>query len=215
MEGPQFQNFTKEVIHNPLMNGMNVKYDMVSLVNREDMNVQDLYVMRYKENLGKNMFSILCNETFCKKKLVDILLYIKNLTRCDAKHIQIDLGDKYDSSKLKKDVMYIFDLRSMDIKGRDIFGESILNIMLRDMMEKCVGFIFIVDKLEKLPSLMMTMSQLVFVDKENYKRDETEVILRKTALLSYKSEVEVDIDFLVINKTSLVTKIANFNKFSL
>jgi len=215
MEGPQFQNFTKEVIENPLMSNNNYKYDMTALVNKEDMNVQNLYMMRYKENLGKNMFTMFCNESFCKKKLVDILLYIKNVTRYDAKYIQIDLGEKYDPSKLKKDVMYIFDLRSMDIKGRDIFGESLLNIMLRDMLEKCVGFIFIVNTLEKLPSLMMTMSQLVFIDKTIYDKQQIEVILRKTGLLSYKSDVEIDIDFLVINKTSLVTKIANFNKFSL
>lgn len=214
MEGPLFQNFTKEVIQNPLISDRQVKYDMTAIVNKEDMNVQELFMMRNRENLGKHVYTLMCDDDFCKKKQIDILMYIKNLTRCDAKHFQLDLNEKYDASKLKKDVMYIFDLRSQDVRGREIFGEAVLNIILRDMLEKCSGFIFIADKLDKVPNLIKTMSQLVFVDKEAFSMKEMEEILMKMGLLSYKSDVKIDIDFLVINKSSLVTKIANFSKFT-
>jgi len=214
LEGPNFQNFTKEVIQNPLAQNAHQKFDLVTHINREDFNIQDLFINRTKTNLGTPVFQIIAQTTFDKKKLADILAYIKTLTKSEQKHLQLNIGDTYSRDKFKKDVMYIIDTRGTELKDRDIFGESILNIQLRDIIEVTGGIIYITDNVKKMPALISTMSQLVFVDQEKMDEREIEEVLKATSLLFYKTRIQVQVDFLAINKLSLWTKISNFNKFS-
>lgn len=214
LEGPNFQNFTKEVIQNPLAQNAHQKFDLVTHINREDFNIQDLFINRTKTNLGTPIFQIIAQTSFDKKKLADILSYIKTLTRCEQKHLQLNIGDTYSRDKFKKEAMYIIDTRGGELKDREIFGEAVLNIQLRDIIEVSGGLIYITDNVRKMPALISTMSQLVFVDQEKMDEREIEEVLKATSLLYYKTRIQVQIDFLTINKLSLWTKISNFNKFS-
>ncbi len=207
MEAPTFKSFERasmipqSMMPNSHQHAMNVNLNL----SLEENNVSPLVVNRVKSNFGKHNYIIYSkNQT----NINNCLTYIRNISKSPLQEDSFDLIDTLDLTKYKKDTIYTYDLRQNNIKNVDIAGKGTLNCVLQTIQSKSEGIIIISDTYDNVPSIISTISNLIFID--NDIKDKNKIIM-SSASIRLPEKVNYDLNNMIcINKTSLWSKLALF-----
>ena len=191
----------QSMMPNTNQQAMNIKLNLTL----EENNISPLVVNRVKSNFGKHNYIIYSDN---QTNINNCLTYIRNISNSPLKEDSFDLIDELDLTKYKSDTIYTYDLRQNSIKNVDIAGKGTLNCVLQTIQDKSEGIIIISDIYDNVPSIISTISNLIFIDKDIKNMDK---IVMGSASIRLPEKTNYDLNNMIcINKTSLWSKLTLF-----
>jgi len=207
MEAPTFKSFERaSMIPQSMMPNSNQSMMTTKLnLTLEENNITPLVVNRVKSNFGKHNYIIYSNN---QDNINNCLTYIRNISKAPLKDDSFDLIDTLDLTKYNKDTIYTYDLRQNSIKNVDIAGKGTLNCVLQTIQDNSEGIIVISDTYDNVPSIISTISNLIFIDNDTKNMDK---IIMGSASIRLPEKTNYDLNNMIcINKTSLWSKLTLF-----
>ena len=207
METPTFKSFERaSMIPQSMMPNSNQHIMNINLnITLEENNISPLVVNRVKSNFGKHNYVIYSDD---QNNINNCLTYIRNISNYSLKEDSFDLIDELDLSKYKKDTIYTYDLRKNDIKNVDIAGKGTLNCILQEIQDKSEGIVVISHTYDNVPTIISTISNLIFIDKDIKHKNK---IVMNSASIRLPENINYDLNNMIcVNKTSLWSKLALF-----
>lgn len=215
MNEPIFQDFTKEVINPFSTSPTDVQNSVVYKINKEEENIEQLIIRRNKENMNFRVFTILCTDKFNYSNTINFIKeIINNLSpnhkSSELEEITIDITSKFENN-FSKNKTYLINLHN-EKHNYSIYPEA-FSLFVMNLFKNSNGIIFISDKVEKLPQLALTLSELVFIENiPEYSNNMPELFF-KSCFYRLKQSIIDNLDMLCVDKLSLWTKIRNFSKY--
>jgi hypothetical protein len=207
MEGPSFQSFKKETIHNPLIN-QNFINNKTYYINKEESNSIPLYINRTSKNFSYPFFQVIY-PSLSIDYLSSILYYVQSvLQKSIIEYVEFDCLKTYSTHNYNKDTIYIFDFTSDKIKNMELNPNS-LSLFIFSILDKVGGIVAIGNSIEQFPKSFSTLSSIVFLDKN---MPDFSKIVGITSFIRLNKNVIIDQDNICIDKLSLTTKVSSFSK---
>jgi len=205
MDAPSFKSFEKDSMFPASMRGGGMGNNFNINLTLEENNIAPLVVHRNKQNFGKHVYLILSNN---QQFITKCNTYIRNISKCDIKEDTIDTLSEIDLTTYKKGTIYNYDSRVNAIKNENISGKFVLNFILQHIINSSEGVILVADKIEDVPNIILSMSNLVFIDKSNTKINR---IIQCVAPIRIGDDYNYDLnEDLCVNKVSLWAKVTIF-----
>ena len=214
MNEPIFQDFTKEVINPFSTSPTDVQNSVVYKINKEEENIEQLIIRRNKENMNFRIFTILCKKDFNYSNIINFIKEIMNTysscTKGDLEEITIDVTSKFDNN-FSKNKTYLINLHN-EKNNYSIYPEA-FSLFIMNLFKNSNGIVFISDKIENLPQLALTLSELVFVENTPDYSNNIQEIFSRSCFYKLRQSVIDNLDMICVDKLSLWTKIRNFSKY--
>ena len=206
MDAPSFKSFDRDSMFPASMRGGGMGNNNFNInLTLEENNIAPLVVHRNKQNFGKHVYLILSNN---QQFITKCNTYIRNISKCDIKEDTIDTLSEIDLTTYKKGIIYNYDSRVNAIKNENISGKFVLNFILQHIINSSEGVILVADKIEDVPNIILSMSNLVFIDKSNTKINR---IVQSVAPIRIGDDYNYDLnEDLCVNKVSLWAKVTIF-----
>ena len=207
MQGPSFQSFKKETIHNPLLQS-NFLNNKTHFINKEESNSIPLFINRNSENFAYPIFQIVYPSLKDEYKS-SIITYVQSILKINiVNSIDFDCLTNYSTNNYNKDTIYIFDFTNNSIKNTDINGDS-LGLFIFSILDKVGGIIAIGKSIDDFPKSFSTLSSVVFLDKH---MPELQKTIATSSFIRLNNNVILEEENICIDKLSLTTKITSFCK---
>jgi hypothetical protein len=205
MDAPSFKSFDKDSMFPASMRGGGMGNNVNISLTLEENNIAPLVVHRNKQNFGKHVYLILSNN---QQFITKCNTYIRNISKYDIKEDTIDTLSEIDLTSYKKGTIYNYDNRVNAIKNENISGKFVLNFILQHIINSSEGVILVADKIEDVPNIILSMSNLVFIDKSNTNINR---IIQSVAPIRIGDDYNYDLnEDLCVNKVSLWAKVTIF-----
>jgi len=206
MDAPSFKSFERDSMLPASMRGHGSIGNTTQInLNFEENNIASLVVHRNKQNFGKHVYLIISNN---QQFITKCNTYIRNISKCDIKEDTIDTLGEFDISSYKKGIIYNYDTRINAIKNENITGKHVLNFILQHIIQSSDGILYIADKIEEVPNIILSMSNLVFIDKSNTHINR---IIQSVAPIRVGEDYNYDLnEDLCVNKVALWAKVTIF-----